>query len=171
MRYLARFELGCFLIMIGLLVFLFFRSCDRHKDKVNSSSVLSPDTAQKIVVNPAKHSLEVITPDKDTTLFLPDRPSSIEVNKTGEVKLSSPQFGTEFKFFFGIQASNAFRFGAGIDSLYYKRMDFGLGIANQVGMHTPVVFGKISYLIYDNLQVGVTYDSLSHGGLSLTVRI
>jgi len=156
-------------VFVALAAFFFFRGCDKHIDSRVLNTSLPEEDSAKFIVNGDK--LTVLTPGKEETIFLPDRPSSIEINKSGEINITAKQFGTELKPFLGLQMSNVFRLGAGIDAVYYKKWDLGVGVADRVGNYTPVVFTKISYLIWSNTQLGITYDSSTHVGLSLTVRL
>ncbi len=162
--------------LIGVLIasltgFVFLRGCDKKIDNKTESTVLAPGIVEKLIVNPDTHKLTVVTEHATQDLFLPDRPSSIEINQKGLVTVTSRQFGTELKPFFGATVSNEFRLAVGLDGFYYKKLDIGFGIADKVGNYTPVVFLKASYLVWSNAQVGITFDNKQHVGLALTVRI
>ena len=133
--------------------------------------MLASGVVEKIVFNPSNHKLDIIQPGHIQELFLPDRPSSIEIDNDGKAVVTSRQHGTELKPFVGFQYSNAGRLAVGVDLLYYKKLDLGLGGAAQVGTsHAPVVFGKISYTVWSNTQVGITYDSGARVGGIVSVR-
>lgn len=133
---------------------------------------LPTDNVARITVDPSKHHIRIEQPNKKPVdTFLPDRLSTFEVKKNGFVKVSSAQWGLEHHFFFGVQQSNVFRIAAGLDGFYWKKLDLGLGVADKIGNYTPVVFLKASYLVYDNLQLGLTFDNMQYVGGSLTLRI
>lgn len=160
---------GLFVAVLAL--FFVARGCDKRIDRKTVDTTLPVGTIEKLVINPNTHKLTVITPGKEETLFLPDRPSSIEINKNGTVNVTSKQFGTELKPFIGFQVSNMFRLAFGLDLMYYKKLDLGLGVADKVGNYTPVGFVALSYNVYSNSQIGLTYDSSSHIGVAVTVRL
>ncbi len=164
-------EVGFVVLVLGVVGFAVMRGCDRRTDTKTESTVLAPGMVEKIIVNPDSHKLTVVTENHTQELFLPDRPSSIEISQKGIVTVTSRQFGTELKPFFGAAISNEFRLAAGIDGFYYKKLDIGLGVADKVGNYTPVVFIKVSYLVWSNAQMGLTFDNKQHIGVSLTVRI
>lgn len=156
-------------VALLLSVFLYGR-CGRAKPIV--AGPLPPDDIVRITVDPDKHHIRIEQPNqKPIDSFLPDRPSTFEVKKDGKVKISSAQWGLEHHFFFGVTMSDFFRPAAGVDGFYWQKLDLGLGVADRIGSYTPVVFAKASYLVYDNLQLGLTYDNLRHVGVGLTVRI
>jgi hypothetical protein len=153
-------------VLVG--VFLYGR-CSRSKPK-SPISLPAADTEQ-IIVNPSNHTITIVNAKGKTTETLPDRPSTIDVLKTGQVKVTSPQLGLEFRPFVGVQMSSAFHIVGGLDLLYFKRLDLGLGFGGEPGNHTPIVFAKVSYNIWSNVGAGVTYDNNQHIGLALTVRL
>lgn len=156
--------------VVLLLGFFWLRHRDRKIDRSTSSTVLAPGIQEKLIVNPDTHKLTIVLPSGSQELFLPDRPSSIEIDKNGRVIVTAKKWGSELKMFGGIQASDAFRLAVGIDGLYYKRLDLGLGIADKIGNYVPVGFGKVSYNFWSHLQAGLTYDTEKKAGLALTVR-
>lgn len=162
-------------VTLGLWVvffvgFWFFRSCDNKQDEGTVSTTLAPGVVEKIVVNPYTHKLSLIRPEGMQELFLPDRPSSIEIDSKGKTTVTSRQWGTELRPFVGFHYSNAGRIAAGVDLLYYKKLDLGLGMASQIGNHTPIGFVKLSYCVLSNTQIGVTYDTGARVGGIITVR-
>lgn len=155
---------------LAVLGYLFLRHRDHKVDANTSSQVLNPGVREKIVVNPDKHTLDIITANKVDHLFLPDRPSSIEINKNGTINVTSKQWGTELHAFIGLQASDAFRVAAGADLFYYKKLDLGLGVAGEIGNHTPIAFTGISYTVWGNLRAGMTFDTGLKPGVFVSVR-
>lgn len=157
-------------IIVTLLSVFLYGRCSRPKPIVTSP--LPKDVLVRITVDPDKHHVRIEQPTKKTIdTFLPDRQSTFEVKTDGTVKVSSSQWGLEHHFFFGVFMSDEFRLGAGIDGFYWKKLDLGVGVACQVGNHTPVIYGKVSYLVYNSVQLGITYDNMQHVGGSLTIRI
>jgi hypothetical protein len=163
--------IGSILLIILLALFVLLRSCDKRIDNTANSSILAPGVVEKVVINPGTHKLSIITSRGTQELFLPDRPSSIEIEKNGKAVITSRQWGTELKPFIGFQFSNVGRLAFGVDGLYYKRLDLGVGAAWQIGTtHAPVGLCKLSYTVWSNTQAGITYDTGSRVGGIITVR-
>lgn len=132
---------------------------------------LPANDLEQIQVNPDTHQLTIRTSRGLKTITLPDRTSTIDIQKDGAVKVTSPQFGFEHHMFIGLLGSDQARLGAGIDGFYWKRLDIGVGIADQVGMYTPVVFAKATYTIKGSLQAGIVYQTNRYVGGILSVRV
>lgn len=135
------------------------------------ATVLPKNDTEQIIVDPVHHSLVIVKPSGKRVLTLPDRQSTIDIRTDGTVNVTSLQWGLEHGFFFGVQGSDAFRIAAGMDGFYYKKLDLGIGLADQIGGHAPIIFAKLSYNFYDNMQVGVTYGNDRLIGGSITVRL
>lgn len=161
-----------FLIGVGIAAFgLYVRSCTRAQMEIKNSP-LPVDVVARITVDPDHHHLHIQQRvGKPIDTYLPDRPSTFDIRNDGKVMVASAQWGFEHRFFFGIGMSENFRIAAGMDGFYWKKLDLGLGLADRVGSYTPVVFAKMSYCVYDNLQLGITFDNLQHPGVLLTLRI
>ena len=143
-----------------------------HSDSVKiPATVLPSNDVEQIRVNPDIHKLIIISTKGTRTVTLPDRMSTIDVLKNGTVKVTSPQIGLEHHLFLGIVGADHARIGVGEDIFYFKKLDLGVGIADQVGMYTPVVFAKATYNIKGNLQLGVVYQSNQYIGGIVAVRI
>jgi len=157
-------------VLLG--VFLYGR-CSRPitSSAQKPSAVLPLADKEQIIIDPVKHQLISLTQgSKPVTLTLPDRRSTIDILKDGTVKINSPQFGYEHSPFVGVFYSNALRYGAGVDGLYFKKLDLGIGGAGGAGC-TSVAIAQVSYTVYDNVRLGITYDTSRHLGVGLTVRI
>lgn len=157
-------------LSIAIVSFYCLRGCDKKIDKSTDSTVLGPGVVGKFIVNPDTRKLTVVLPSGQQELFLPDRPSSIEIGKDGKIVVTAKKWGSEIKVFGGGQVTDSFRLVTGLDLLYYKKLDLGLGIACRIGNYPPRGFGKISYNFWSNLQAGVTFDTEKKAGLALTVR-
>jgi hypothetical protein len=141
--------------------------CAKHPQV---APVLPVNDKEQIIVDPVKHQLIIVRPGKTTVTTLPDRRSTIDVKKDGSVSVTAPQFGFEHAPFVGAFYSNRLRFGAGLDGLYFKKLDLGLGVAGGSSTNT-VLFLQMSYGLWDNLRIGATYDHQQHVGIGITVRI
>ncbi len=164
------------LISVGAIlagVFLWGR-CSRTKNlsvpvPVN---VLPSNDSEQITVNPSTHQLVILRPNGNRIVeTLPDRQSTIDIRKDGQVIVTSKQFGFEHHAFIGLLGSDQFRIGAGMDGLYWKKLDLGIGVADRIGAYTPIGFAKLTYTIKGNLQVGVVYQTNQYIGGILAVRI
>lgn len=154
-----------------LLLCLHVHSCTKSQMEIKNSPLPKEDLV-RITVEPDKHYLRIEQrAGRPIDAYLPDRPSTFEIRENGSVKITSAQYGFEHKFFGGVQISNVFRVGVGMDAWYWKRLDIGFGVAGQIGNHPPVVFLKTSYVVYNNIQVGVTFDNTQQIGALLTLRI
>lgn len=161
------FSIGAAIVAFGLYV----RGCTKAQMEIKNSP-LPVDIVARISADPGNHHLHIQPRvGKAIDTYLPDRPSTFDVHSDGKVTVSSAQWGFEHRFFFGVGMSDHFRLAAGMDGLYLKRFDLGLGLADRIGNYTPVVFAKASYCVYHDIQLGMTYDNLQHIGLNLTLRI
>jgi len=148
------------------------RACDKQRDRLVSSPSLPAGDVAKIVVNPTRRTLTIVQAGKTRTITLPDRPSSIEVGKRGQIKITARQFGTEVLPFAGILADPQAQGAAavvGADGLYFKRLDLGAGLA-WGGEHTAVRgVALLSYAVYDNvrLSAGVTHQLYPVAGITV----
>jgi hypothetical protein len=132
--------------------------------------VLPKEDKEQIIVNPIKHTITVVTAQGATTQTLPERNSTIDVRKDGMVKVTAPQYGRELRPFAGVFFSDHVRLGAGLDCFYLKKLDLGFGLANMAKVN-PVVFAKLSLIVYSNTSIGITYDNLGHIGGCITLKI
>jgi hypothetical protein len=162
-------------ITAGLLfAFAFYKGCQmgRHSYLPQVSNVIPKDDKEQITVNPVNHTLTIRRPgQKDQTLTLPDRVSTVDITKANMVKVTSKQYGLELHPFIAITMADSIRVGLGLDTLYYKRLDFGVGAASEPGQHPPVVFAKLSYNIWSNTQIGISIDNHKNVGASFSVRL
>lgn len=162
-----RYKIGLVLIILGITFGL--GRCGRAKPK--TPTVLPPNDAEQITVDPSTHQLVILRPGKRIVETLPDRPSTIDILKNGTVTVTSKQLGFEHHLFMGLLGSDHLRVGAGIDGFYWKKLDVGIGIADQIGMYPPVAFAKVTYNIKGNLQAGLVYQSNQYIGGILAVRV
>lgn len=165
-----RYKLGLvFFILAG--GFLWGR-CGRKVSTVpQPASVLPVRDSEQIIVDPSHNSLIITTGAGRQTLFLPSKPTVIDIHKDGNVKVTSPQYGFEHRLFVGGLFADKGRLAIGLDGAYWKKLDIGLGLAGNTHLNETVGFVAVTYNVYSNLQIGVTYDSKAHIGGLLTVRI
>lgn len=165
-----RFRYKAVLIAIVLSSVFLWGRCS-HRPKQKSPMVLPPNDTEQITVNPDTHQLIILGPRSRTVETLPDRPSTFDIHPNGTVTVTSKQLGLEHHLFVAAMGSEHLRLGVGADLWYFKRMDLGVGIADQVGPYTPVVFAKATYNVKGNLQMGLVYQSNKYLGGILAVRV
>lgn len=159
------------LIIVGIFILAFFalRYRDKKIDTKTSSAVLAPGIREKIVVNSDTHKLSIFTKGHEQSLFLPDRPSSIEVGENGKVTVTSRQYGTELRPFGGLGYSDKLRLYAGVDLSYWKRFDGGVFLSG--GLNVPIrVGGVVSYTVFSNTRLALGLDNGQKVNLLVSVR-
>lgn len=158
-------------VVIG--AFLFGR-CGKSRSTGPMATTAAPlpiNDTEQLIVDPRNHTLIVKRPGNTTVTHLPDRPTVIDVQKDGTVKITASQYGLEHRLFIGAGYSDALRFGVGMDGLYWKALDIGGGLQlNSHGTDAKVFVG-VSYTIKDSMRVTLTYDHTQHVGAMLTLRI
>jgi len=170
-----RYKIGLVIVVLGGM-FLWGR-CNRPSTGSKSdggvpSTVLPGNDAEQITVDPSTHQLVILRPGGQRIVeTLPDRASTIDIRKNGTVDVTSKQLGLEHHMFIGVLGSDHARIGLGMDAFYYKKLDVGIGIADQAGMYTPIAFAKVTYSIKGNMQVGIVYQSNQYIGGIVAVRI
>jgi hypothetical protein len=166
-----RTKIGLVVVVLGS-VFLWGR-CSRRTSPQTPKlpSVLPPNDAEQIRVNPATRQITITTPTGTRTVTLPDTTSTIDVLRNGQVRVTAPQFGFEHHLFVGYTLSDAGRFTVGMDGCYWKRLDLGLGVADQFGGHSPIALAKLTYNVKGSLQLGLTYGSNQFIGAGLYLRV
>jgi hypothetical protein len=167
-----RYKVGLIFAILGTTFGL--GRCKRNAaygPKSSIPTVLPANDAEQITVDPSTHQLIILRPGKRIVETLPDRPSTIDIRKDGTVIVTSKQLGFEHHVFLGVLGSDHLRIGAGMDGFYWKKLDVGLGIADQVGMYPPIAFVKATYNIKGNLQAGLVYQSNKYIGGILAVRL
>lgn len=149
------------------------KSCQTKRDETIASTSLKAGVQEKIIVNPSKHTITVIS-DKGTQLItLPDHPSIIEILKTGKVKITAPQWGYELDPFLGAAFSlHGGLLGAGADLFYYKKLDLGMGfMPNPSYMQDTGLFVAVSYRVWSNTSLALGIDNHTTPLLLIKVRL
>lgn len=167
-----RYKIGLVLVVLGLTYGL--GRCAKSRSAASmskASAVLPPNDVEQIRVNPETHQLIITTAKGIQTVTLPDRTSTVDVRKNGTVNVTSPQFGLDKHLFAGYTLSDVGRFAIGGDFVYYKKLDIGIGIADQFGSHTPIGIAKLTYNVYGAVQVGIMYGTNKYAGGIVSVRL
>lgn len=148
--------------------------CQRKRDQDISNPLLGPGVKEKIIVNPLRHSIVIITAEGTKATTLPDRLSSIEIYKDGRVKTQIPQYGFEHTFFVGIGWGGQLNDYIGIDAFYWKRLDLGTAFSFDRDLKVkslgfPLI---LSYTVWHNTRLSVGYEAVGptnafHGFVSV----
>lgn len=159
-------------VALGLAFGLY--KCQRKRDVGISNPVLGPNIKEKIIVNPLRHSLVIITAEGTKATTLPDRPSSIEILKDGKVVVHAPQWGWEAVPFIGIGWGGQLNDYIGVDGFYWKRMDVGTAFSFDRDLKIkalgfPLV---LSYAVWHNTRLSIGYEAFGpthalHGFVSV----
>ena len=161
------------LILLGLFGFKACRKIEKKQDKQATSTILQPNQAEKIVVNPQNHTIEIVTPKKTTTTYLPDRPTQIIENKDGTITVVDHKFGAEVKPYLGVGGAldGTPRVHLGSDVFYFHRLDLGLGLDfNPTLLKDTRVGLNLSYNFYSNTSIALSVDNHHVPGVFLKVR-
>lgn len=156
-------------LFLGLGWFYLRRNDKRQKDKI-ASPVLLPGVKEKLVIDPVTHTLRAVTQSGSHTIYLSNRPSSVELTDKGELKITDKQFGTELTPTIGFAYGDLARIALGLNLFYWHRWDLGLSLYPSVSGSFSLKAGPtISYNVYDNtsLFVGIVSGLSPMGGLSL----
>lgn len=146
----------------------------RHHKKVDadiSSPILAPAVREKIIVDPRRNKMTVITRERTDTLFLPDRPTAIEIPYKGKIRIERRTWGFEFAPFGSVFFTDKLMVGAGADGVYWHKFNFGSGMATNVTRLFDIrFFSHISYNLYSNTSLGLVIDSQKNLGMDLSFR-
>jgi len=173
------------LILLGVFGFKACTKIQKKQDKQATSTILTPDQKEKVVVDPNKHTIDIIKKNKDgstttTHTYLPDRPTEIVEDNNGKIKVVAHTFGVEHRPYIGIGGSldGSPRIHAGADLWYYKKLDLGAGLDfNANAVHEMSAFrdtrisANLSYNFYSNTSVALSVDNRKFVGLFLKVRL
>ena len=159
---LKEYAILALIVLLALFGFKACRKLQQKQDKQASSTVLTPDQKEKIVVDPIKHTIEIVTPTKTTTTYLPDRPTQIIENKDGSITIIDHKFGTEMRPYLGVGGDLEWkaRIHTGVDFFYFRKFDAGAGLAfNPVELKDTRVDLNLSYNFYSNTSIAISLDN------------
>jgi hypothetical protein len=145
-------------VTLGLAFGLY--KCQRQRDISIGNPILGPNVKEKIILNPLRHSIVIITTEGIKATTLPDRPSSIEIYKDGKVKTIIPQWGYEAVPFIGIGWSGQLNDYVGIDGFYWKRLDVGTAFSFDRDLKVKSIGFPfvLSYAVWHNTRLSVGYE-------------
>jgi hypothetical protein len=182
---LKLYAIAALIVLLGLFG---FKACRKHDKKVDSdvsSPVLTPDQKEKIVVDPVKHTITVITrnPDgstKETKTYLPDRPTAVIEDKNGKLTIIERKYGSEMRPYLGVGGSldGTPRIHLGADLFYFKKLDLGTDLDLNASVVKTIssfkdtrISANVSYNVYSNTSVALSIDNHKTVGLFIKVRI
>lgn len=169
-----RYKIG---IVISVLaaVFLWGRCGRTPVRNPQQPTVLPVNDRETITVDPIHHRIEVLTASGLKTETLPDRKSTVEVRKDGQIKIVAPQTGFETRPFVGLGFGNGFRGYIGADLWYFKKLDLGLGAVTPKLSNPELTDTRLgmfaSYAVYDNTRLSLGYDTSKTIHVLLSVRL
>lgn len=170
--------------VIAAIVLWFVHKRDKKVDAGISCAVLAPDVREKIIIDPRRNKLTVITKERTDELFLPDRPTSIEIPHTGPIRITRRTYGFEMAPFASLVVTDTLRAGVGIDGFYWHRFNVGSGI----GLNIPNLIGndrsstrlkslldvrfftQVSYNVWSNTSIGLVLDTQKNIGMAVSFR-
>lgn len=144
---------------------------NQRTDEAIHSPVLAPDVKEKIIIDPRKKKLTVITKERTDTLFLPNRPTSIEIPHKGPVRITRRTWGFEMAPFGTVVFTDTLRAGIGADVFYWNKLSLGFGGATNVtNFFDGRIFASLSYNMYSNTSLGLVIDNEKRGGMNISFR-
>lgn len=169
------------LVAIAVLAIVGWHFGRKHAVKANAvvtSTVLAPDQKEKIIVDPTKHTLTVITKkadgtDQTITTFLPDRPTAVIEDNNGKLSLIDHKWGTELRPYlgFGYDLERSPRVNLGADLFYFHKFDLGLGLGlDPTQLKDTRMNLSLSYNFYSNTSIAFSFDNHRTPGLFLKIR-
>ena len=154
-------------IIAGLLLLFLRIQCQKKQDQNINSVVLKPNEKEKILVNPQRHTISVVTHSGVSKKFMPSRPFSIVEDKQGKLSLLTRDWGTEIDPLFGFSYGDDLRVNVGASFFYYKNFDFNgqLGLLFDTRSPDPLVkpLVSISYNVYSNTNLFVGTNPFRFG--------
>jgi hypothetical protein len=175
---LKLYVIAAVIILMGLFGFKACRKVQQKQDKQASSTVLTPDQKEKIIVDPVKHTLTVVTKKSDgttqtKTTFLPDRPTTVTEDNNGKLSIVDHKFGTEIRPYLGVGGAldGTPRVHIGADLWYFHKLDLGLGLdTNPSNLKYVRANLNLSYNFWSNTSVAISLDNHKVPGLFLKLR-
>lgn len=141
------------------------RQRDKGTDERISSTVLTPEETAKVIVNPKRHTIVVVTrnPSGGTetkATFLPRGGASVSIGKGGKITTNARTWGTEVAPFVGAALGTdiRLRLATGVNVFYWHRWEFGGG-AIVGNLKDARAFMHVSYNAYDNWYLALGADN------------
>lgn len=150
-----------------------WRHFQHKQDTQVLNTALAPNEEAKVIIDPTRRQMTIVTSGHIKTMTLPDRPSSISLLKGDGIKIVSPQIGTELRpFLMGAYTLDGGKLGGGIDLLYYKRFDLGVGMMlNPSYVQNTTLFLGASVFVYSNTSLMIGLDNKTTPVIGIKVRL
>lgn len=159
------------LLLLGLYLFVRAHLGSKLTNELTSARVALPQAdSEQLLINPRDHTITIKQAGKTRTVSLPDKQTTIDVLKDGQVVVTAPQYGLEFRPFVGLGYSDDARFALGVDGFYWKKLDLGGGLQMNFHLAQPRAFLSLSYTLIDNLRVSATIDHKKQPGIFVSLR-
>jgi len=165
-------------ILFGVFGFKLWVHHAKKGDQSVSSVTLQPNQKEKIIVDPVKHKITVVTKNVNgkehtSTTYFPDRATSIVEDNNGKLSIQERKWGPECKLYTGIggDVEGSFRAHLGIDFLYLHSFDVGAGLAfNTTEIKDTRADLNLSYNFYSHTSLALSFDNHHVIGAFLKVR-
>lgn len=164
------------LVVAALLgaVLLIMRRCDREHKQTQEilTTVLTSSETKKIIVEPGRRSVSVVTKQgKETLKLYGNEPLSISEDVHGAITINQRKWGTELAPFVGLGVSDSLRGYFGLSLFYWRSFSLGLGISSDF---TPPIngraFGAVSLNVFRNTSLAVGVETGNYPFVGVTVR-
>lgn len=151
------------IIAFGLYVLLF-----KHGHKVDrqiASTALGAHEVEKVVINPAKHTITfAVRSTAGTTLqssYLPSHVAAIVVDDKGAIRFEARKYGAELSPFAGFALGSDIKARAalGVNLFFVQRWEMGGGLLLSNEVRDTRIFAGVSYNAYSNCSVGLAVDN------------
>lgn len=160
--------------VIALLALFGLKQCRKVQQKQDGaivSPILKPTDKGKIIVDPIKRTITTITDKGTTVTSIPDRPVSITEDKNGKITVQSRIWGKELRPYLGVGYDGVGRAHVGADFFYYKKLDLGTGLGVNMAQPKDTTMNvNLSYNVYSNTSIALSYDNRRNIGVFLKVR-
>jgi len=164
-------------LFVGIGLYWLMRKHDKHVDNNLTTTVLPPQDKQKIIVDPAHHTITTVTQGRCGVIVKkeylnPRGVTDVEETKTGQTQIQQRTYGVENIVRVGVTYGSDLNIRAalGLDVLYWHGFDFGPAIFSGLSLKSTRLGGYLVYNAYDNVSVGPYIDNHHDFGVMLSVR-
>lgn len=173
------FYISALVLIIGLAYWRLHQYA-KEKDSQIETTVLPAQDQDKLLIDNQRHIVTIVdgsvkgkAPVITRQYLNPRGVTSIEESKSGTIKVTSRQFGTEYKPFVGATFGSdiKLRGALGLDLVYYRNVDAGLGVLFASSFNDTRLFAKASYNVYSNIQLGLGIDNRKEVHLVVTLAL
>ncbi len=162
-------------LIAALVLFVYTKGCIHGQEEEQRKlppipGILKPDEVGQALINPSRHEITFVTRKGTSKHFLPDGPSKLTLKTDGSVVINIPTWGFQLRPFAGAVVSDRLKGEFGLDLIYWNKANVGL--AAQGGpRNTPLTAAiHVSYLVWRNTFVGLSFDNQKSVGLTGGIR-